>query len=140
LALEKFRAARTLNPLPAGVVEQLKAFAGTPFDFGVSPTPEPQALMMQIGSLLESAGWQWVTPEKLGSIDINVTGRPPANIMTGFVGLGLEIDQSKVPSWRSALLALAAVLRQAVPDTKANIAIDGSAPPNAVHIYVGSKQ
>lgn len=141
LALETFKQPRrlTATEITSGV-DALWPFAGTPFDLGVNPSPEPQALMGQIASMLESAGWVWVKPANMGSLFVDTPHKPGAKLMTGFVGLGVEIDQSKAAEWTMAEAALVIVLRALVPGMKANIAMDGSAAPNAIHIYVGTKQ
>lgn len=140
LALERFKAPRTIDKLlhDPSVIGTLGRFAKTPFDIGVNPGHEPQKLMGQIISMLKAAGWQLVDASDLHGLAI-VIDHKSARLMTGFEGLAVEIDQSKASEWEPALLALATVLRTAIPDTKANIATDGSAAPNAIHIYVGTK-
>lgn len=140
LALERFKAPRRLTQEQYDhFIAVMKSYAGTPFDLSVNPGPESQALMMQIASALEAAGWQWRAAESQSGLSINIPGKPAASPNTSLVGLGVEIDVSKVNEWGHALSVLVGALREADIQTIGNVATDGSASPNAVHIYVGQK-
>ncbi|MEJ0052293.1 MAG: hypothetical protein WDN02_13990 [Methylovirgula sp.] len=141
LALEKYKAWRSLDhEAQTRISNLLKPFAGVSFDFSASPTAEPQALMMQIASALENAGWVWQTNKKAGGIALTTPGKPNSAINTGFVGLAAEIDVSKTDAWEPALVALIQAFAAEGLALRGNIANDGSATPDAIHIYVGVKQ
>jgi len=121
------------------MVAELLPYAGTPFDFSINPSPEPDALMAQIADVLTRAKWDWKSKQGTAGIALGRPGHPQSGIMTSFVGLGIEIDISKIDDWGPALSALASALRTRQIEAKANAATDGSAKPDAVHIYVGIK-
>lgn len=138
--LEKLKAPRVLRQnLVAQGVRILTDFAGTPYDFSINPGHELIDLAGQIIGMLDLAKWTHVAYPNAGTIIVNLDGKP-ARLLPDFAGLGVEIDKSKVAEWSNAASALTLILRTAVPDTKGNVATDGGAPPNAVHIYVGTKQ
>lgn len=139
LELEKIKAPREISDgLRVEMISLLSEYAGTPFDLGVNPGAEPQALMMQIASILETANWKWERMPDIGSIAVQIPGKPSAKIMTNFIGLGLEFNHSK-PEWTSAANTLCVELRKAVPETKCVVAQDPGVPPNAIHILIGTK-
>jgi hypothetical protein len=139
LALEKFKAPRILTAQQqAAAVAALSAFAGTPFDFSVNPTPEPAALMGQIATILVNAKWHWEAKKNLGGLQFGGGAQPASGLMPAFVGLAFEIDVSKT-EWQPALIVLTNIFTQAGIATKANVANDGSADPGAIHIYIGAK-
>ena len=138
--LAKLKTPRVLPDMARSeMVNVLGSFAGTPFDLGVNPGAEPQNLMMQIASVLDAAKWKWEKNPKAGSIIVEIPGKPPAMIMTSFIGLALEIDGSKKAEWTIPLTSLCLELRKTFPETLCNVANDGSVPTNAIHIYIGTK-
>lgn len=140
LALEQFRAPRVLTQEQMqALVTSCRPFAGIPFDFAVNPTPEPQALMGQISEALRAAGWIWVARENTHGLAITSTGNPQSGINISFVGLGVELDVSKNAEWGAAVVALTRPIAMAGIAVRVNIANDDSAPPNAVHIFIGVK-
>lgn len=140
IALETRLAPRILNDaLYSQAVEFLHEFAGTPYDFSVNPSPETMTLVDQIIRLLDAAGWKRVEYPNPGVIALDVENIP-ARAIPSFAGLIVEIDQSKRFEWQRAVTALVAVLHNSIPEARGNIANDGKPPPNAVHIYVGTKQ
>lgn len=140
LELEKLKAPRVIAPNLVGEMEEsLKPFSGTPFDLGVNPGAEPQALVTQIASILKSAGWKWVTNPNATTIDMTFEDGPPGAVMTGFRGLGVEIAFSKAEDWQPAFLALCAELRKAFPESVCHASTNKAVHDNAIHVYVGSK-
>jgi hypothetical protein len=138
-ALERFKAPRILTEAQqTAAVAALLPFAGMPFDFSVNPTPEPSALMGQIARILVRANWKWEAKKSSGGLQFGSGTQPASGLMPAFVGLAFEIDVSKT-EWQPALVTLTDVFRRAGIDAKANVANDGSASPDAIHIYVGAK-
>jgi hypothetical protein len=118
------------------MVERLKPYAGTPFDFTVDASPEPLAFADRISDTLIKAGWKRV-PFPAGNI-FSGTGENKSRVMISSLQLGFEIDASKIPEWGNALAALGSSFAEFKP--RVNVANDGSAPDNAIHIFVGAKQ
>ena len=140
LTLEQFKSPRTLKPEQQDrIVAALKPFAGMRFDFTIQPGPEPEALMGQIAEILARAGWVWQPKQNAGAIAFLIAGKPQSGVNTSFVGLGAEIDSSKAREWRPALVALTEAFAAEALPMRANIAADGSALPDGIHIFVGGK-
>jgi hypothetical protein len=106
------------------------------FDFTVNPSPEVLAFEDRISDTLQKAGWKRVPYP--GANIVSGTGENTARIVISSLQLGFEIDASKYGQWRSALGALGTAFAAFKP--RINIATDGSAPDNAIHIFVGAKQ
>jgi hypothetical protein len=139
-ALERFKAPRKLE---GPQIERFKAavagFPGTPFDVAVNLESEPQSFAAQVGALLESAGWIWKDRNNTPGIAINV-GKHQAAMFGDATPLGIEIDASKDKDWTGAVLALGGAFLAEGIQPVMNKANDGSASPNAVHLYFGSKR
>jgi hypothetical protein len=58
----------------------LKPFEKTPFDFSLTPDPEPVSLMNQLSDVLTKAGWEWKAAA--GTIVFQQTGKPNAGMST----------------------------------------------------------
>jgi hypothetical protein len=140
LQLEKMRAPRLIDEdQKARIVRRLKAFAGIHFDLAIRPEPEPQAFAEQVATILQAAGWIRQAKQNSGSLVIKIAGKPNAAIATGFVGLGAEIDTSRSSEWGSTLTSLADGFTDEGFPMRSNVASDGSAPPDAIHVFIGSK-
>ena len=140
LQLEKMRAPRLLEEdQKARIVKRLKAFAGTHFDLAIRPESEPQAFAEQIAATLQAAGWIRQAKQNAGSLVIKIPGKPNAAIATGFLGLGAEIDTSRANEWGNILASLADGFTDEGFPMRSNVASDGTAPPDAVHVFIGSK-
>jgi hypothetical protein len=140
LALEKLKAPRLVEEEQRQrIVKRLKAFTGMRFDLAIRPEPEPQALAEQIAATLQAAGWIRQAKQNAGSLVITIPGKPNAAIATGFIGLGAEIDRSRTSEWGSTLTALVDAFTDEGFVMRSNVATDGSAPPDGIHIFVGSK-
>jgi hypothetical protein len=137
LALAKLTTPRSLSPVDRSrLVEVLKEFAKTPFDFFITPDPEPVTLMDQLAELLTDAGWEWKSAG--GMVVFQRTGKPNAGMMTG-TGVAIQIDHSKLGDWEKAVLALGNGLAAAGIETRAEQLLDGIVDANAVHIRIGKK-
>jgi hypothetical protein len=140
LELEKMRAPRLIDEdQKARIVKRLKTFAGTHFDLAIRPEPEPQAFAEQVAATLQAAGWIRQAKQNAGSLVIRISGKPNAAIATGFFGLGAEIDTSRSSEWGSILASLSDGFSDEGFPMRSNIASDGSAPPDAIHLFIGSK-
>jgi hypothetical protein len=140
LALEKFRAPRKLEETQVTrIISAAARFSGTPFDVSVNLEAEPQSFAVQIGSVLESAGWVWRNRNNTPGRTIKV-GSHEAGLLNGGPPLGLEIDFSRTADWSAPLLALGNALQAEGFQPTMNRATDNSASPDALHIYVGSKR
>lgn len=139
-ALERFKAPRKLE---GSQIERFKAavagFPGTPFDIMVNLESEPQGFAAQIGELLESVEWVWKDRNNTPGLAINI-GKHQAGMLNGGPALGIEIDSSKDKDWAGAVLALGGAFLVEGIQPVMNKANDGSASPDAVHLYFGSKR
>jgi hypothetical protein len=137
LALAKITTPRSLTAEQRQhLVESLKTFSKTPFDFFITPDPEPVNLMGVLADLLTEAGWEWKSVG--GIIVFQQQGKPNAGMMTGS-GVGIQIDHSKLADWEKPVLALANGLAAAGIETKAEQLLDGIVDTNAIHIRIGKK-
>lgn len=134
LELEKIKEPRTLSP------ELQSEMVRASFDLTVAPAPEPQSFVTQIALVLERSGWKREPYPHPGDVVLQFKDKPPAQITTAFSGVGVEIDSSKRDEWEEALVTLCAELRKSVAKTRCAISSDGTVPPNALHIIVGTKQ
>jgi hypothetical protein len=140
LELAQFRAPRKLDSWQIERISRIvAAFPGTPFDVGVTLESEPQNFASQIGALLEASGWVWKDRNNTPGLAINL-GKHQAGMVNGGPAFGIEIDISKDKDWKGAVLALGNALIAEGIKPVMNEASDGSASPDAVHIYVGSKR
>lgn len=137
LALAKLTTPRSLTAEQRKhLVESLKGFAKIPFDFFITPDPEPVSLMDQLAGSLTEAGWEWKSVSEI--IVFRQQGKPNAGLMTGS-GIGIQIDHSKLTDWEKPVLALANELVAAGIEVKAEQLLDGIVDANAVHIRIGKK-
>jgi hypothetical protein len=141
LALERIKAPRVIDEEQRHqIVRRLKTFAGIHFDLAIRPEPEPQAFAEQIAAVLQAAGWIRVAKQNAGSLAITIPGKPNAAVAAAFVGLGAEIDGSRAAEWGSPMSALVNALTDQGFAFRSNVATDGTAPPDAIHLFIGSKQ
>jgi hypothetical protein len=140
LQLEKIRAPRLIDEdQKTRLIKRLRAFSGIHFDLAIRPEPEPQAFAEQVASTLQAAGWIRQAKQNAGSLFIKIPGKPNAAIATGFLGLGAEIDTSRSAEWESVLASLADGFTDEGFTMRSNVATDGTAPPDAIHLFIGSK-
>jgi len=140
LALEKIKAPRLIGEEQRQrIIKKLRSFSGMRFDFAVRPDPEPQSFTEQLAATLQASGWIRQAKQNAGSLVITIPGKPPAAIATGFSGLGAEIDNSRVSEWGEVLASLVGAFSAEGFPMRSNVASDGTAPPDAIHIFVGSK-
>jgi hypothetical protein len=118
------------------IVELLKPYAGTPFDLKINPSPEAVAFANRVSDTLIKADRKRL-PYSGGRIVLG-SGESSAGILISGMPLSFETDPSKLPDWNDAMLALGKAFAQFGP--KLNAANDGSAAPNAIHVYVGAKE
>ena len=139
LALDKFRAPRTLNrEQRIQISTRLLEFAGTKFDIGISsPDPEILNLVMWIGSATKES--RWVLTNWIGG-DIGFT------LTSGeFIGIaparGVRIQcESGSPKLFVAAKALADILiAQGIDATAEAVSAPISKNAATVHILVGPK-
>ena len=138
LALEKYKAPRSLSPLQqSAITEAMSPFAGVGFVFSVQTDPEPIALMEQIGKVLTDAKWQWLPAE--GPIVWTSPGKPQASIIA-FSGISIQIDDSLTAQVGPAVIALNEALNEVGIESSTKRIVDGTEPVRtAIHIYVGKK-
>jgi hypothetical protein len=140
VALEKLKAPRTIaEEQRQRIIRAIKPFSGMHFDFAVRPDPEPESFMEQLAATLQAAGWIRQAKQNAGSPVVAIPGKPNAAITTDFIGLGAEIDSTRTPNWSEALAALVNSLSAEGFHMRSNVASDGTAPPDAIHIFVGPK-
>jgi len=140
LQLEKIRAPRLIDEdQRARIVKRLKPFSGIHFDLAIRPEPEPQAFAEQVAATLQAAGWIRQAKQNTGSLVIKIPGKPNAAIATGFLGLGAEIDASRSNEWGNILASLVDGFTDEGFPMRGNVASDGTAPPDGIHVFIGSK-
>jgi hypothetical protein len=140
LALEKIKAPRLIGEEQRErIIKRLKPYSGGRFDLAIRPDFEPQAFAEQLAATLQAAGWIRQAKQSAGSLVITIPGKPSAAIATGFNGLGAEIDTSRASEWNEALSALVGAFSDEGFPMRSNVAADGSASPDALHIFVGTK-
>ena len=140
LALEKFKAPRTLNPNQATrIVAKLKPFSGTQFDIALqSADPEAESLMGVIELVLISAAWSQVNWEG-GDLVFSRTGKPILGIVS-LVGVAIQMHQEQ----KSRLTEAAIALRSALTAEGIEARVERLGPINknlnALHVLIGKKQ
>jgi hypothetical protein len=140
LALERIKAPRLIaEEQRQRIIKKLTPYAAMRFDLAIRPEPEPQSFAEQLAATLQAAGWQRQAKQNAGSLVITIPGKPPAAIATGFMGLGAEIDASRASQWGDVLASLVGAFSDEGFSMRSNAASDGTAPPDAIHIFVGSK-
>jgi hypothetical protein len=145
LALEKFKAPRTLTPEQLNrVSERLKPFTAVRFDTSIIPgDPEAMGFLVQIASALEKGGWVWVEWNHPTGPLMNVyqlAGKP--NIGQGGVSVGLRVAVHK--DHEAEFIVAATELALSLGAEGAAIMIDAAAGdeiPNhdTIHIVIGKK-
>lgn len=141
LALEKFRAGRTLTPEQrAKITEEMRPFAGTPVVFGVFQDPEPIALLDQLSDALTLAGWSEQEWKSGGDI---VMTRGAGHSIAGYTlvsGLYVQADNSHADDFGPIVAKLAKLLTDAGIPAKPEV---GHMAPNtnndAIKILIGQK-
>ena len=141
LALEKFRAPRTLSAEQlAKIITEMKSFSGTTFVLGVFQEPEAVALMEQINSALRLAGWIEQEWKSGGDIVLSRQGHPNAGY-TFVTGLYVQADAgSHATDFGPIVVKLAHLLSDAGIEAKGEI---GRMAPNtnndSIKILIGQK-
>lgn len=138
LELARLKTPRTLSPEQQRVIiDAVKGFPGTPFDFFVNSDEESVNLTDTLENCLISAGW------KRADLDPSVTVRmdrggdkKPFALWVG-TGVAVEISQSRVDLLK-ATDALVGVLKKEGLGAKGFAAASG-VTPNAIHIKIGKK-
>lgn len=137
LALAKLTTPRSISPeQEEKITETLKEFAGTPFDFAITPNPEPVSLMNRLAAILTGAGWDWKSVSEV--IVFMQQGKPNVGMAT-LTGLKVQIDHSKLQEWEKPVVALTDALKAVGLDAEAEQLINGIVNPNAIHIRIGIK-
>jgi hypothetical protein len=119
--------------------ENLKRFAGTPFDFLVQLDPESVALMESLADALTAAGW--IRKPVAGGFGFRSPGKPVAGV-TAFAGLEIQITDSKQSQWgldQQAATVLWHSLQRERLTVSAKHFADDQETPDAIHIKVGAK-
>jgi hypothetical protein len=146
LALEKFKAPRTLRPdQQQEIGRRLKSFSGTEFDGAVGPKgdPEPIYLMHFISEALALADWKFVPWTGPGETLIEPPGSaigPMAAIgSTAVTNVIIDVGSTHWQKYGTAATALAAALTDegiaAIADSKPS-----SIDTDVIHIRIGRKQ
>jgi len=121
----------------AQIVEAIRPFANTPFDFSLMPDPEPLALMNELEEVLTGSGWNWLPVMQI--IVFGRPGMPNVGMHTG-TGIHILVASAKKAGWEPAIMALANALASVgLQGVVAQEADDGSADEQAIHIRIGRK-
>jgi chromosome segregation ATPase len=140
LELERLKTPRTLNAeQQARIVDRVKTFAGTPYNFVVMAETEPMNLMVHIDAALETAGWKLVSWESDNPLIIKRDGKPKAGVSVT-EGLGIEIAESKRAEWEDPAEALANALAAEGLIPKLNSSTLPDVKSDAIHIVIGEKK
>ena len=141
LALEKFRAPRTLSrDEEAAITAEMKTFTRTPLVFGVFQEPEAFALLDQISRTLTQAGWIEQEWKSGGDIVVTRGGGHPIAGYTFVTGVYVQADASHAADFGPIVEKLAKLLSDAGIQAKAEV---GRMSPNtnndAIKILIGQK-
>jgi hypothetical protein len=115
LALERFRAPRTLNPQEQQfIISNLRNFSGQEYTALLAPSGfDVRPLWIALNKILTQAGWSRVDPAGLAS------GDPPAGILIEPTpGITIAIDLDSYPKVGPAAEALTSALLQAHIDSR----------------------
>ena len=131
---------RTIGPASQQrIASVLKEFPGTPFDFSVELDPEAVALMEEIGSALDAAGWKrQAVAQGSGYVP---PGKPAAGIVV-FRGFEVQIAESRQSDWGAAGKPAAALLRALRNEGLTAFAKqvpDDQESADAIHIKIGTR-
>jgi hypothetical protein len=146
LALEKFKAPRTLTPEQRGrIVDKLKQFSGTEYDITISEfDPEIQNFVFTLELVLSTAGWTELDWKGTGEALIRGGGKQPLIRLGASVAnvvIGVQLNQP--PKLFEFALALSDALEAEGVTATAERHIGhemSSTNANAIHIMIGRKQ
>lgn len=137
LELARLRTPRVLSQEQiSALIDAARPFAVTPFDVFIQPEKESLDLATQIAEALRAAGWNWMPV-----ISPVVLNRPntPATGMTTWIGLAVQVHNSRIGEWQGAALAIGNALLAAGMETTVENIIDNSVRVTPLHIRVGAK-
>lgn len=145
LALEQFKAPRTLTPEQRGrIVDKLKQFSGTEYDITVSSLdPEILDFVFTLELVLSTAGWTELDWKGTGETLIRGGKQPLVRLGVSATNvlIGVHLDQS--PKLFDFALALSdAIEAEGVTATAKRIIGHemSSTNANAIHLMIGRKQ
>jgi hypothetical protein len=145
LALEKFKAPRTLTPEQRGrIVDKLKPFSGTEYDITISESdPEILSFVLTLERVLSTAGWTELDWKGTGEALIRGGKQPLIRLGVSIsnVVIGAHFDQP--PKLFEFALALSDALEAEGVTATAQRHIGhemSSTNANAIHIMIGRKQ
>jgi hypothetical protein len=146
LALEKFRAPRSLTPeQQSTIASELSRFKGTRFDMAVIPGyPEAANFLGQISKTIQLGGWEWVEWAPPGgplAFTYTWPGLPKVGQMGGF-GIDIFIPVDRTAEFSDAANALANALeREGFSSGQVRHEVKEQGIPNhdVIHVVIGRK-
>jgi hypothetical protein len=122
------------------ITDKLRNLPPLSFAFTIFPDPEPAGLMEQIASALKAAGWiRTAFPSRTG-LSYTVPNEPNVGLLASFVGLQIEVPESKLTEWNPSAEIFAAALKAELPEVNARRDVAGTeATMDAVVIAIGKK-
>lgn len=142
VALEKFKAPRAPNDeQQKKMIEQLRQFAGTPFDFAVNNDNESTEFFVVLSNILMAAGWIERAWDNAPAGDLHFhSGTKKAAGIAIFSGVVIEVDVSKVHEWEKPVAALQVSLKDIGVEARAMAITGNKLSPNAIHINIRRKE
>lgn len=138
LELARLKTPRTLSPEQQKVIiDAVKDFPKTPFDFFVSSDDEAVRLTETLENCLMSAGWDRVDLDPSISVHMDRGGGKKAFALWVGTGVAVEFSQSRMDLAKAAS-ALVEVLKKEGLGAEGFAAAKG-VTPNAIHIKIGKK-
>jgi hypothetical protein len=119
----------------ARILEKLKPYSGTPFDFAANPAE--YKFMDTVDEILRSARWSRQTPKADNPlINLLLEGKASINFSSGIT---IEFAQERLKDFGPAAEVLVkALIAEGIP-AKGHVVTQGS-EPNAIHIVIGKRE
>jgi hypothetical protein len=145
LALEKFKAPRTLTPEQRGrIVDKLKQFSGTEYDITIIESePEILNFVFTLELVLSAAGWTELDWKGTGEKLIRGGKEPLIRLGVSVTNVVIGVHSDQPPKLFEFALALSDALKaEGVTATAERHIVHemSSTNANAIHIMVGRKQ
>jgi hypothetical protein len=145
LALEKFKAPRTLTPEQRGrIVDKLKQFSGTEYDITISDAdPEILSFVFTLELVLSTAGWTELDWKGTGEALIRGGKQPLIRLGVSVANVSIGVQTDQPTKLFEFALALSDALEAEGVTSTAERHIGhkmSSTNANAIHIMIGRKQ
>jgi archaellum component FlaG (FlaF/FlaG flagellin family) len=135
LALEKFKAARTLSPeQQKRIADKMRRFAGQEWAASIAFSTDSLSLLAEIDSALKAAGW--IRGAALGQVTVG--GNTSISLFEA-PGVRVQIAPSKAADLTSVAAALASAIMDEGIDATPALSADVEVKPTVIQITIGLK-